>query len=201
MESKYFPFKSVDLCLWCYEEKHNKKLRSLRKILRLASDFKVEKNTPSYHPENKNDICSFCGDTKIKREGAIYVCLTCNSEVSVKSSPIKQKINLKAKKKEQLDKKQNDNSKISKKETKKTQIIKACKNHLSLIMTYKGIHRIVYPYACNDIYCVAYCTYRNELRTFRIDRMKSLQNGNSFNFKNSLYHEAQEKVNNVRRFY
>ena len=33
LDSKYFPYKGVDLCLDCWEKKHNRKLHTFRKRL------------------------------------------------------------------------------------------------------------------------------------------------------------------------
>lgn len=70
----------------------------------------------------------------------------------------------------------------------------AVRDHLALNMRYKGIEREVYPYAANNTYCVAYCTYRKELRTFRIDRMQNMTVGTQFEFDRSLQKSAESRV-------
>lgn len=80
----------------------------------------------------------------------------------------------------------------------------AARDHLALSMRYKGIERTIYPYAANNTYCVAYCTYRKELRTFRIDRMQNIQVGTQFEFDRSLQKSAESRVGtayNYKRSY
>ncbi|PIV42601.1 MAG: hypothetical protein COS26_01735 [Candidatus Nealsonbacteria bacterium CG02_land_8_20_14_3_00_40_11] len=70
----------------------------------------------------------------------------------------------------------------------------ATKDHLGINMQYNGIQRVIYPYAVDSKYCVAYCTLRKDLRTFRIDRMKRAALSDSFNFDKSLQKTAQNKL-------
>lgn len=71
---------------------------------------------------------------------------------------------------------------------------KALNERLTLNMRYKGLVRDVYPYAADDTYCIAYCTFRKELRTFRIDRMVNVKIGAPFSFDASLQRSAQGRV-------
>ena len=59
---------------------------------------------------------------------------------------------------------------------------------------------LIYPYAYNDKYCVAFCMYGHRLKTFLIDRMESLQIGEAFEFKDDLYREAQEQIKNIGHY-
>ncbi len=66
--------------------------------------------------------------------------------------------------------------------------------HQILTITYKGFTRDIYPYASDNKYCIAYCTLRHELRTFRIDRMQNVHASGIFNPDNQLIQEAQSKI-------
>lgn len=82
LKSKYFPYKSINLCLWCYEKNHNIILRTLRKKLRL-SKFAIGPSKIL-----RGLLCPYCGEETITREGSIYVCSICSSEVNVKKKHI-----------------------------------------------------------------------------------------------------------------
>ncbi|MFC1495812.1 AAA domain-containing protein [Candidatus Margulisiibacteriota bacterium] len=154
-EAQYFPYKSSGLCLWCYEKKHNKTLRTLRKKLRLMVR-KKPKDSPRKNRKKSWDN---------------------NNTESI--DEIMQR--------------------ITKTESKTSIINKAYDNHHSIAMTYKGIKRTIHPYACNNIYCIAYCNYRKGLRTFRIDRMRNVKIGPEFLVDHALQNEAQSKIKNIRR--
>jgi len=70
----------------------------------------------------------------------------------------------------------------------------ALKNHLSVNLRYNGLQRAIHPYAMDGRYCVAYCTLRNDLRTFRIDRIQGAELSEDFNFDKSLQKIAQTRL-------
>lgn len=70
----------------------------------------------------------------------------------------------------------------------------AIKDNLVIKMKYKGMKREIHPYSADNTYCTAYCTYRKDLRTFRIDRMQDVDLGEQFSFENSLKNRAESKV-------
>lgn len=76
----------------------------------------------------------------------------------------------------------------------------AIENHHTLTITYKGFTRDIYPYASDNKYCIAYCTLRHELRTFRIDRMQNVHASGIFNFDSRLMEEAQSKISEAPTF-
>ena len=96
LKSKYFPYKFINLCLWCYEKNHNIILRTLRKKLRLTK-FAVSPNKIL-----KGLVCPYCNEETIIKDGFIYVCSTCNSEVNVKKKHIQNTQKTKIKKKDQF---------------------------------------------------------------------------------------------------
>jgi len=65
-ESKYFPYKSINLCLWCYEKKHNIILHTLRKKIRFG-EIRINR-CPSCQCEsivfdkNGNTVCKNCNE-------------------------------------------------------------------------------------------------------------------------------------------
>lgn len=79
-------------------------------------------------------------------------------------------------------------------------IATAVQNHREVTMTYKGFSRTIYPYNVNDTYCVAYCTYRNDLRTFRLDRMRNIKLGEEFNVNNSYINKSDLQIENAKNF-
>lgn len=70
----------------------------------------------------------------------------------------------------------------------------ALKNNLGVSLRYNGMKRTIYPYAADNRYCVAYCTMRKDLRTFRIDRMQSAELSEKFDFNKSLQKTSQNKL-------
>ncbi len=76
----------------------------------------------------------------------------------------------------------------------------AIRDHQILTITYKGFTRDIYPYASDNKYCIAYCTLRHELRTFRIDRMQYVHASGIFNSDNQLIKEAQSKISEAPTF-
>ena len=71
---------------------------------------------------------------------------------------------------------------------------RAMKGHLSMNIRYKGLGRDINAYASNGTYCIAYCSLRQELRTFRIDKMSHIRLGEPFSFNESLRIQAEEKI-------
>lgn len=80
-------------------------------------------------------------------------------------------------------------------------VASAINNHLIINMRYKGVVRDIYPYAADGTYCVAYCTFRKSLRTFRIDRMQNLRVGDKFQFDGALQKSAQGKVGEAHTYH
>ena len=76
----------------------------------------------------------------------------------------------------------------------------ALKNNLGISLRYNGIKRTIYPYAADSRYCVAYCTLRKDLRTFRIDRMQGVELSEKFDFDKSLQKTAQNKLTEARDY-
>ena len=79
-------------------------------------------------------------------------------------------------------------------------ISNALKNNLGISLRYNGIKRTIYPYAADSKYCVAYCTLRKDLRTFRIDRMQGVELSEKFDFDKSLQKTAQNKLTEARDY-
>jgi len=174
------------LCLWCYEKQHGKTLRSFRDRLRLFSKDNVSiRSLSSRKP--RLITCPNCQSESVRRARLStnrhnkYFCRNCNETWDITEKRLKLKKTQKKLRKEILKKTTNE--------------------HISIEMTYKGIQRIVHPYIYNDTYFVAFCTYRDELRTFRIDRMKSVKLGDKFEYRRSLYKIAIEQIRNIGSFY
>lgn len=87
LKAKYFPYKTVSLCLWCYEKEHDITLHTLRARLRVPTF-----STGPRVVEKKNN-CPYCGYKSVIKEGGINICQNCNSEVSYSKThlPNKQK--------------------------------------------------------------------------------------------------------------
>lgn len=75
-----------------------------------------------------------------------------------------------------------------------TDLGQALNNHQSAKIRYKGTWRTIDPYALNKTYCVAYCHLKQDIRTFRIDRIQSVQLSANFNYDKSLQDIAQQKL-------
>ncbi len=67
-------------------------------------------------------------------------------------------------------------------------------------MEYKGVHREIYPYQYDETYCVAFCTFRKAVRTFRIDRMRSMVLGEMFNYDNVSNFDAKQKLVTAKNY-
>jgi predicted XRE-type DNA-binding protein len=83
-------------------------------------------------------------------------------------------------------------------------IAKAVNEHREVTISYKGFSRTIHPYTVNSTYCVAYCTYRSDLRTFRLDRMKNIKLGEEFSVNSAYINKSDsqiENANNFRKFY
>lgn len=76
----------------------------------------------------------------------------------------------------------------------------AIENHHTLTITYKGFKRDIYPYKTDGKYCIAYCTLRKELRTFRIDRMEDVRATGIFSPDQEMYDEAADKIADAPSF-
>lgn len=76
----------------------------------------------------------------------------------------------------------------------------AIENHHTLTITYKGFKRDIYPYKTDGKYCIAYCTLRKELRTFRIDRMEDVRVTGIFNPDENLVADAESKIGTASTF-
>lgn len=83
---------------------------------------------------------------------------------------------------------------------KRAEVEKAKNGQLSVQIKYKGMVRTIFPYACNETYCVGYCNYRNELRTFRIDKMQDIKISGKFEFQEALKRQADSNINNVKSY-
>lgn len=80
----------------------------------------------------------------------------------------------------------------------------AVKEHREATINYKGFSRTIHPYNVNNTYCVAYCTYRNDLRTFRLDRMKNIKLGEKFSVNSAYINKSDSQIEdakNFRRYY
>jgi len=56
------------------------------------------------------------------------------------------------------------------------------------------------PYALNDTYVVAYCHLRNDLRTFRIDKIENLVEAGPFNIDTYLQTTAHTNLKSASNF-
>lgn len=97
--------------------------------------------------------------------------------------------------------KQNQNHSQDKpKESTSELAMHAYKNHLAINMVYKGITRKIYPYSVNGTYCVGFCTLRNDLRTFRLDKMKILNLGEEFKINKDFINRASSNIDNIKNY-
>lgn len=89
-ESKFFPYKSRPLCLWCYEKIHNKTLHAVREKLGLSkfeTSRKSKKNAliPSQKSSQSiagKPLCPSCKSSRVEKKGRRYgkqryVCKNC----------------------------------------------------------------------------------------------------------------------------
>lgn len=90
-ESKFFPFKTKHLCLWCYEKINNKILHSVRNRLRLSQTEKSIKEKTYHSSITEKDSskaisgkpsCPSCKSNKVEKKGKRhgrqrYVCKKC----------------------------------------------------------------------------------------------------------------------------
>jgi len=144
-------------------------------------------------PQSNKTVCPFCGSASIEKKGfrhskQRFICKSCHKNwtdgitIDTKSPLVQSK-------------------ERTQKQTTSSIISKAYENHLEISMHYKGFPRTIYPYCVNNTYCVGFCTARNDLRTFRIDRMKSVSIGDEFQFDSSLASRAENQINNVRTYF
>lgn len=77
---------------------------------------------------------------------------------------------------------------------------RAMKDHLILRVRYKGLSRDLHPYASDGKYCIAFCGLRNDLRTFRIDRMQNISLADQFSYSDSLRREADTKIKSANTY-
>ncbi len=76
----------------------------------------------------------------------------------------------------------------------------AVKEHREATISYKGFSRTIHPYNVNSTYCVAYCTYRNDLRTFRLDRMENVKLGEIFSVNSAFINMSDSQIENAKNF-
>ena len=76
----------------------------------------------------------------------------------------------------------------------------AFKEHRTVKIRYKGSWRSIDPYSLNNTYCVAYCHFARDIRTFRIDKIQGAELSDSFKFNDSLYDTAQLKLEEAPNF-
>ncbi len=88
----------------------------------------------------------------------------------------------------------NKQNRISKEENNSKLIATAIQDLSIVRIRYKGVVRDIHPYAADNTYCVAYCTFRKKLLTFRIDKMRNIQANGHFS-PNAVYiREVSEKL-------
>jgi transposase-like protein len=166
----------------CYKDENN---RWFLKTSGLANKTKESQGSKT--------VCPFCGSVSIEKKGfrhskQRFICKSCHKNwtdgivIETKKDSSKPREHIQ-------------------KQTINSQISEAYKNHLAISMHYKGFPRTIHPYCVNDTYCVGFCTSRNDLRTFRIDRMRSVTIGNEFQFDSSLSRRAENQINNVQSYY
>ncbi|NCD01165.1 IS1 family transposase [bacterium] len=85
-ESSRFPYKSVNLCLWCYEKQHGIRLKTLRNKLRIPSfQSKIKSRKLTIDSNNKPNFCPNCYSDKIRKARLSqnkhnkYLCRECNN--------------------------------------------------------------------------------------------------------------------------
>ena len=149
---------------------------------------------------NKLVVCPECSSSKAKNKGIRnnkrrYVCNDCGRNWT-------QELDGSAAQRTPKKKPPQETcpTKLRKTVQKTVKIQTLVDNCLSIEMYYKGKRRTVYPYAFDGKYCVAFCTYRNELRTFRIDRMRLIKVGNPFSFNNNLVERAKNQLSSARNY-
>jgi predicted DNA-binding transcriptional regulator YafY len=76
----------------------------------------------------------------------------------------------------------------------------ALNHHKSLKIFYKRGWRTIDPYALNDTYVVAYCHLRNDLRTFRVDRIEEAVLLKEFSFDKHLQTTAQSGLKQAQNY-
>ena len=79
-------------------------------------------------------------------------------------------------------------------------IATAVNEHREATISYKGFSRTIHPYTVSSTYCVAYCTYRNDLRTFRLDRMKNIKLGEMFSVNSDYINKSDSQIENAKKF-
>lgn len=93
-----------------------------------------------------------------------------------------------------------NNKKGSKRQNIHFLLEKATKEHIAVYINYKGYWRVIHPYSVNSTYCVGFCTYRNDLRTFRIDRIREAILKDSFQPKSRYSNQASKKVDEAKYY-
>lgn len=76
----------------------------------------------------------------------------------------------------------------------KEMLLTAFNERRSVKIRYKGLWRIIDPYALNKTYIVSYCHSAQDMRTFRIDRIQEVELAEAFNFNESLQTAAQNSL-------
>ena len=92
------------------------------------------------------------------------------------------------------------NNKKNKRQNIYSLLEKATKEHIAVYINYKGYGRVIHPYSVNSIYCVGFCTYRNDLRTFRIDRIREATLKDTFQPESRYSSKASNKIIEAKNY-
>lgn len=214
LNSSIFPFKTVDLCLYCYEKTHSKTLHTFRETIK-TSHQKYTDNKPIASCNNQKLNLEQQIIEVLKKHGALKAKeiskhLSKEHGVQLDKKSVNQSLYYKLKDKaEQNDefewslKKQNHTPKEQLSENKENlnnQLVsKALTDHLLMKLTYNRVFREIKPYACDGKYCIAHCEINKELRTFRVDKMSNISLSKQFEVVDNQLREANKKIENIKK--
>jgi hypothetical protein len=83
LDAKYFPFKSPDLCVDCYEREHHRVLHKFRKKLKYCNKYTSKQKSNKKPHNNISDLrCPYCSSYRIEKnkiwnKKQCYHCNTC----------------------------------------------------------------------------------------------------------------------------
>lgn len=226
-----FPFKNINLCLFCYEEDRHTRLHKFRSSLSYDELNKYrnkyfKRQEPVINSQKKSDLKTNKSTQSSKTPEEIVLEIVRNypgltgQEIAKKAfqnylityNILIEKLNGHCYKDENygwhlLNQSDQTDEKIKEKnitrvngQTNQEIITIAVKEHREATISYKGFSRTIHPYNVNSTYCVAYCTYRNDLRTFRLDRMKNIKLGEKFSVDSTYINKSHSQIENAKNF-
>lgn len=226
--SHFFPYKNINLCLCCYEKDRHTCLHKFRANLD-DSEYKkyrsqytgrneIKKPVPAKKPLEKNQpnktnkalqeqILQIIGDNHgIKARNIASILNISRAEVnSLLYGRLKKQCRIDSSYHWHLKNSRTaKNNRNEKQQDNYRMIATAMDDNRAVTIRYKGLERTIHPYALDETYCAAYCTYKEDMRNFRLDRMTIIEVDDVFVINDNyakLANQNIEKLRNYRHYY